>query len=256
MAVKFAALGCHLVLWDISERGNQETAKEVKGQGAKVSCYQVDLSKREQVYQTAEKVKEEIGHVDILINNAGIVTGKKFLDCPDSMIQKTIEVNSCAHFWTVKSFLPEMIERNQGHIVTMASSAGILGLNGLADYCASKFAAVGFDESIRFELEVQGKTDIHTTVICPYAINTGMFDGVESRFSSLLPILEPDYVASTIVDAILINQQVLYIPKLLYVMLGLKGILPAKCNYILCRFFGATALMDKFVGRQRSEGAN
>lgn len=56
MAVKFAAQGCHLVLWDISERGNQETAKEVKSQGAKVNCYQVDLSKREEVYQTAEKV--------------------------------------------------------------------------------------------------------------------------------------------------------------------------------------------------------
>lgn len=74
-----------------------------------------------------------------------------------------------------------MMERNRGHIVTIASSAGILGLNGLADYCASKFATVGFDESIRFELEVQGKTDIHTTLVCPYAINTGMFAGVQSR---------------------------------------------------------------------------
>ena len=82
---------------------------------------------------------------------------------------------------TVKSFLPSMLARNHGHIVTIASAAGLFGVNGLVDYCASKYAAVGFDESLRAELWVQKKTGVHTTVVCPFYINTGMFDGVSSR---------------------------------------------------------------------------
>jgi all-trans-retinol dehydrogenase (NAD+) len=82
---------------------------------------------------------------------------------------------------TVKSFLPDMMSRNHGHIVNIASSAGLVGVTGLADYCASKFAAVGFDESLRFELEAQGKDGIYTTVVCPFFINTGMFEGAKTR---------------------------------------------------------------------------
>ena len=82
----------------------------------------------------------------------------------------------------MKAFLPAMVARNSGHIVSIASSAGLFGVTGLADYCASKFAAVGFDESLRFELEAMGKTGVHTTVVCPYYINTGMFDGVRTRY--------------------------------------------------------------------------
>ena len=74
-----------------------------------------------------------------------------------------------------------MIERNHGHVVNIASSAGLSGVTGLADYCASKFAAVGFDESLRYELLSQGKTGVHTTVVCPYFINTGMFEGAKTR---------------------------------------------------------------------------
>ena len=86
-----------------------------------------------------------------------------------------------ASLQTVKSFLPAMISRNRGHIVTIASAAGLTGVNGMVDYCASKYAAVGFDESLRLELRALGKDGVHTTVACPYFINTGMFDGVTTR---------------------------------------------------------------------------
>lgn len=97
-------------------------------------------------------------------------------------------MNTTAHFWTVKTVLPTMMARDSGHIVTIASIAGWVGVNGLADYCASKFGAVGFDESLRFELRAMRKR-IKTTCICPYFINTGMFDGASSKFPLLLPIL-------------------------------------------------------------------
>ena len=83
---------------------------------------------------------------------------------------------------TAKAFLPSMISKNHGHIVSIASSAGITGASGLCDYCSSKFGAVGFDESLRMELYTLKKTGVHTTVVCPFFINTGMFDGVTTRY--------------------------------------------------------------------------
>ena len=80
-----------------------------------------------------------------------------------------------------------MIEKNHGHLVTIASMAGKFGSAGLCDYCASKFAVVGFDESVRNELTSQGKTGVKTTVVCPFYINTGMFHGAQS---SLIPFLD------------------------------------------------------------------
>ena len=83
-------------------------------------------------------------------------------------------------FQTTKAFLPAMLEKNHGHIVSIASCAGLGGVRGLCDYCSSKFGAVGFQESLHMELKAIN-TDINTTVVCPYYINTGMFDGVQTR---------------------------------------------------------------------------
>lgn len=119
-----------------------------------------------------------------------------------------------------KAFLPEMIEKNHGHIVTMASMAGLFGAAGLCDYCASKSAVIGFDESLRNELLRINKTGIATTVVCPNVINTGMFNGYSS---SLLPPLEPEYVADKIIEAVLTNQKILMLPKFMYFIYVFKG---------------------------------
>lgn len=81
----------------------------------------------------------------------------------------------------MRAFLPSMITKNHGHIVSIASSAGLVGISNLTDYCSSKFAAVGFHESLQLELASLGKHGINTTLICPYIINTGMFDGAKSK---------------------------------------------------------------------------
>lgn len=80
------------------------------------------------------------------------------------MIKKTLEVNTIAHAYTVRAFLPAMLAKNDGHIVTIASAGGLIGVSGLADYCASKFAAVGFDESIRMELKKRGSGKVDSYI--------------------------------------------------------------------------------------------
>ncbi|XP_050718231.1 epidermal retinol dehydrogenase 2-like isoform X2 [Eriocheir sinensis] len=181
MCLRLAAEGAIVVTWDVSEAGNLETAKQVQAAGGKIHTYTVNLCDRNAVYATAAKVKKEVGKVDILINNAGVVTGKNFMDSPDDSIVKTFEVNSICLFWTTKAFLGDMLAADKGHIVTIASMAGKLGRPGLVDYCASKFAAVGFHESLQAELKVGGKVGVKTTVVCPVLIMTGMFAGCSTR---------------------------------------------------------------------------
>lgn len=104
-AKRFARLGSTVVIWDLNQAGLEETTKmieEMRSKKDKVGkCYhfQVDISDRFKVYAAAERVKREVGDVSILVNNAGIVTGKRFLECADEKIQKTFDVNALAHFW-------------------------------------------------------------------------------------------------------------------------------------------------------------
>uniref|UniRef100_A0A3Q3XHH1 Uncharacterized protein n=1 Tax=Mola mola TaxID=94237 RepID=A0A3Q3XHH1_MOLML len=254
MALEFAALDTVLVLWDINQEGMKETARMAKQSGARrVYYYLCDCSDKNDVYRVADQVKREAGDISILVNNAGIVTGKKFMDAPDSLIEKTMEVNTMAHFWTYKAFLPAMIANNHGHLVSIASSAGLIGVNGLADYCASKFAAVGFAESVGLELLATGKDGVKTTIVCPYFINTGMFDGCQTKWPRLLPILNPDYVAKKIIHAVLTDQVYLLLPRSMYLIAALKNIMPMKLGILLGQYLGAFNLMDKFRGHSTKQ---
>ncbi|XP_057713995.1 epidermal retinol dehydrogenase 2-like isoform X1 [Corythoichthys intestinalis] len=245
MALEFASLSTTVVLWDINQEGMKETARLAKEKGAiRVHCYLCDCSDKNEVYRVADQVKREVGDVSILVNNAGIVTGKKFMDAPDSLIEKTMEVNTMAHFWTYKAFLPAMIANNHGHLVSIASSAGLIGVNGLADYCASKFGAVGFAESVGLELLATGKDGIKTTIVCPYFINTGMFDGCQTKWPRLLPILDPNYVAKKIIHAVLTDEVFLLLPKSMYYIAALKNTVQWKVTSLLGSYLGFSLEVD------------
>jgi all-trans-retinol dehydrogenase (NAD+) len=247
-AIEFGKLGARVVCWDINERLNYETVEILESQGIDAYAYTVDVSNRHSIYENADKVKKEVGDVDILFNNAGIVSGKKLFENSDEMMIKTVAVNTTSLFFTAKAFLPKMLERNSGHIVTLASMAGKNGTAGLVDYCASKFGAVGFNESVRSEMQALGK-NVKVTTICPYYINTGMFDGVETFAPTLLPILEPQYVVDKAVEAILTDQEELFLPRTCYFLYGLSGILPVKAGQVAAKHLGINQTMDHFKGR-------
>jgi len=251
LAIEFGKLGAHLVLWDINQAGNVETARLVTKLCAKVHSYTVDLSQRSAVQSTAERVKAEIGHPTILVNNAGIVTGKKFDECSDALIEKTMAVNTHALFWVTKAFLSHILNNDHGHIITIASMAGKTGTAGLVDYCASKFGAVGFAESLLAEVHALGKDGVHVTTICPYYIDTGMFEGVETYAPRLLPILEPSYVIDQIMEAILTNKEELILPRFCYWVVFAKSFLPTKAYLLVSDYFGVSKTMDHFVGRNK-----
>merc|ERR1719167_739551 len=251
MCLRFARLGAIVVTWDINDAGNKETVAMIKKEGNKAFDFKVDMTNREGIYAAAKETKSKVGKVSILVNNAGIVSGTALLDTPDAKIIRTFDVNILAHFWTLKAFLPHMIERKMGHIVNVASLAGHSGTNKLVDYCASKFAAVGLDEALRVEMFVQGHSDyIKTTVVCPYYISTGMFAGV---YSKIIPILEPEYVADKAVAGCLANREVLLLPWWSYMLIALKAIVPEPAFMRLSQAFGFNCSMDQFTGRAKKE---
>ncbi|TMW50701.1 hypothetical protein DOY81_004225 [Sarcophaga bullata] len=227
LAVRLGKMGTKVIIWDINKQGINETIEMVEECGGFCKGYVVDISKKEEVYKAAEVITHEIGDVSLLINNAGVVSGMHLLDTPDHLIERSFNVNVMAHFWTTKAFLPKMIENQRGHIATIASLAGHVGITKLVDYCSSKFAAVGFDEALRLELEVLGHTNIKTTCVCPFFIQqTGMFDDVYARW---VPTLNPNDVADRVITAIKKNEKIAIIPGYIKFLLSLKWTFPWGC---------------------------
>jgi all-trans-retinol dehydrogenase (NAD+) len=247
MALDFAGRGARVAVWDLSAGALEKIEAEARQRGLSIKGTVCDVSDRHTVYRQAEALKADMGPVDILINNAGVVSGSTFLETPDEKVLKTIEVNVLAPFWTCRAFLPSMMERNTGHIVNIASAAGIIGVTGLADYSASKFAVFGFDEAIRMELR-RLKSAVRTTVVCPFFIDTGMFQGVQTRFPLLLPILKSEYAARRIVAAVLKNKKRLIMPGFVRSVYWLR-LLPVSFLDFAADFFGISHSMDHFTGR-------
>lgn len=244
LATQLAAAGARLVLWDIDADGLDRVRRELERDGYPVDSYVCDLTRRQEIADVAAITLERSGPIDILVNNAGVVSGRFLLDIPDESIERTFQVNALAPFWTVKAFLPSMLQRGRGHLVTIASAAGLAGTARLSDYCASKFAAVGFDEALRQELR-QLDDRIITTVVCPYFTDTTMFAGAKTRFSWLLPILSPENVVSRIVKAIRRDHRRLVMPWFVYVSWPSR-ILPVRWFDALMAFLGVSHSMDEF----------
>jgi all-trans-retinol dehydrogenase (NAD+) len=248
VALKLARLGGRLVIWDIDATALQHVVAELTAAGqASAHGYVCDVSSRESVGDAAAQVRHDVGPVDIVINSAGIVSGRPFLDLTESEIEHTLGVNTLALFWTAQEFLPDMMAAGKGHLVTIASAAGTIGVAGLADYCASKWAAVGLDEALRVELK-QRVPGVKTTIVCPYFVDTGMFRGVKTRFPLLLPILREDRVAERIVRAIRRNQPRLMMPWLVH-FVPLLRMLPLSVFDALANILGINVAMKHFQGR-------
>lgn len=244
LAERFVADGDTVVGLDIDASALDRARSTL---GTSFHGFELDLADPEAIRRVFEDVHDALGGIDILINNAGVVAGKLLLDHTDSDIRRTFAINVESHFHTTRAVLPGMIARGKGHVVTIASAGGISATARLSAYSASKFAAVGFDDALRIEMKRLGHP-IRTTLVAPFYINTGMFDGVTTRFSFLLPILDPAKVANRIHRAIRKGHRRLIMPWFVYVGFPLR-LLPVDLYDWLADFFGVSRSMDDFRGR-------
>ncbi|MCH7396528.1 SDR family oxidoreductase [Belliella sp. DSM 107340] len=237
--------GAELIIWDINLENLNNTVNELSKIG-KTSGYQVDISKLEEIKSTAEETKTIHGKIDILINNAGIIVGKYFTEHTYRDIQTTMDINTLAPMYITNEFLPGMIEANSGHICNIASSAGFISNPKMSVYAASKWAMIGWSDSLRLEMKQQ-KKNIGVTTVTPYYISTGMFDGVKS----LVPILNPEKVAKKIIKAIESNRIILSMPWSMRFVRFFQGIFPIWLfDWFVGKILGVYHTMDQFTGRK------
>jgi short-subunit dehydrogenase len=247
MALNFARERCSLILVDINRKLLDETERELITLKAKVSTHVCDISNRKDVDRMVKIIQRQSNPVDILVNNAGIVNGKPFLELSFDEIKRTMDINFLGMALFTKHFLPGMTERNSGHVVNIASSAGLLGMPKMSDYCASKFADVGLSESIRLEMLKYGYTGVKITCVCPYVIETGMFKGFKPFIFN--KTLDPQYVADTVIDAVKKNRAWVMIPFSVRLIKYAK-MLPAWLHDRAVLAMGAGRAMDSFVGKR------
>ncbi len=247
MARLMLAREAKLVIWDISQENIDATRTEFSN-NENVFTYQVDVSNVGQIQEAAKKVKQEIGVIDVLINNAGIVVGKFFTEHSVADISKTMEINAIGPMYVAREFLGDMINQNSGHICNIASSGGLISNPKMSVYAASKWAVIGWSDSLRLEMKQMHK-DIHVTTIMPYYIHTGMFEGVQSR----IPILEPEAAALTIVKAIEKNKKMITIPGYIYRVTRFgQAIFPLTIfDWFAGKVLGIYKTMEHFTGRKK-----
>ncbi len=240
-----------LVIWDVNESLLYETAGEFQAMGYEVLPQVMNVRDTDAMEAAAQTVLETCGGVDILINNAGVVVGKDFEGHSREEIDRTLEINVSAVMHATRLFLPTMIRRGRGHIVNIASAAGLIPNPGMSVYVASKWAVLGWSESLRIELE-RAYNNINVTTVTPGYINTGMFDGVEAP--PLMPLMEPDEIVTKIIDAIKHNHIHVREPWVVKLAPVLRGIMPARLfDFVVGDMLKVYDAMSTFVGHSRKD---
>ncbi len=237
----------HLVLWDRDAAALAETAAGWAFAASRIHTRQIDLTQTARLAGACQDLLASLGHVDILINNAGIVTGKLFQDYTHAEIDATMQVNILACMHLTRLLLPQMLARGAGHVCNIASAAGLISNPRLSVYCASKWALIGWSESLRLEMEMQ-RSKVKVTTVAPYYIHTGMFAGVRS----LMPILDPAATARRIVRAVERNRIFLKLPWLINLLPLAKGLLPIRWfDRLVGKGLRTHDTMTHFTGRPR-----
>lgn len=248
MALAAAERGARIIAWDINSPGLDALDDELSAKGTSVLTQVVDVSDRDSVYAAAEHTDEAIGGVDVLVLNAGVVDGKPLLEVSDEATERVIGVNVMGLYWCTKAFLPGMVERGSGHVVTIASVASITPTPGMAAYGASKHAAFGFAETLRNELRVSAP-GITTSTIMPFFIDTGMFEGAGTlKIPGFETHLKAEDVSARVIRAIEHDDERVIMPRLGVAFVALRA-LPPRIYDFAVNLLGGMESATNLTGR-------
>ncbi len=235
MAVAFSAAGATVSLAARTTSKLEEVAQPIGGQ-----AFTVDLADAAQTEELIARVEQQVGPIDVLMNNAGVETTTHYHTIDVEQLRSVSRVNLEAPMVLTRQVLPGMLERNRGHLGFTASLAGTAGFPGLAPYGATKAGIMNLVAALRLELR---DTGIGTTVVAPGPIDTDMWDQVDEsdeiapvmkrlRRFQLVPVRSPEYLAARTVDAVRTNRRHVRTPRRLYMNHWLRET-PARLTEIL-----------------------
>ncbi len=247
MAIQFARHGSEIVLADLDEEKLNSATAKIAELGVRAWGFPVDVTNPASIALLKAQVGAEAGPIDILVNNAGVVFGGPFTKTPLDDHFKTYEVNTLGVVAMTHAFLDELISRPEAHLVNISSASGFIGLPYGSSYASSKWAVIGFSESIRAELNLEGHKHVHVTIVCPSYIGTGMFEGAEAPKTT--HILEPEFVAEKVVHAVEHNAVYVKEPWIVKITPLLRDLLPTALYDQISHLFGADTSMAQWKGR-------
>jgi short-subunit dehydrogenase len=243
-----------VVLWDFNEAALNATLTELAELATgptEVSGWIADVGDPSSVGDTAAAVLADLGQIDVLVNNAGVVRGNNYFWETDVArdTKATIDVNTLGPMYVAHEFLPAMIAaKGECRVLNLASAAGFTPNPRMAVYAASKWAVIGWSDSLRLELKQAGHERVKVTTVCPYYVRTGMFEGAKS--APLLPLLDPVDVVEEAWSAMLAGRPFVVMPKTVMLSEMLKGVVPTGVrDFIADHVIGVYHTMEDFTGR-------
>lgn len=227
--------GARVAIGDIDLAAARACADEI---GPGCVAIRLDVTDRASVDAFLDAVEAELGPVDVLINNAGIMPTVRFLDEDEASIDRQIAINVRGVMHGMRSVLPRMLARGRGHVVNVASTAGKFGVPGVATYCATKHAVVGLSNAMRAELR---DTPVDLSVVMPVIVRTELTDGVPDTRG--LKALQPHDVAASIVEAIETRRYEVWCPRQVHAIYRTTTLLPLRANDLVARLTKADDAM-------------
>jgi short-subunit dehydrogenase len=235
-AKEFAKLGANIVLVSRTKEKLDQVANELRKFNIITLTCQCDVSNKDQVKEMSKMVLDKFDSVDILVNNAGFAIYGSVFDLSIDEIESQMETNYFGMVYCIKNFLPTMIEKKTGHIVNVASVAASFGLPGIASYCASKFAMLGFSEGLKHELKNSG---VGITVVSPIMVRTNFFEhpSFENMPKFSPTSLSSKTVAKAILKAANSPRLEIIVPSVIRGAVWMKNTFPYFINPILGKSF-------------------
>jgi len=238
----------------LAERGIRVVVLDIQpltyAAGPNVHYFKCDITSPKTIAAVAKDIRAKVGDPTVLINNAGVVQGRTILEASEKDVRFTFDVNTFAHYWMVQEFLPYMIRRDHGMVVTVASVAAWVTVPNMVDYAASKAAAYAFHEGLTSELKTRyNAPKVRTIVVNQGYTKTALFTGYQNDSPFLMPALEPATVAESIVKAVLKGRSAqIILPEFGWLPLPALAAMPHWYQYRLRN--KNEKIMSKFSGRK------
>lgn len=215
--------------------------------GPRARALPLDVTDRESFAAFVSTIERELGPIEVLVNNAGIMPTGRFLDEGDAAHDAAFAVNTFGVSLGMKLVLPRMIERGRGHVVNIASLAGKMPVPWMATYAASKHAVIGLTDAVRAEIDGSGVT---LTTVLPGAVDTRLAGGI--GLAGILP-QQPGDVAREVVRSVETRQTHVTVPRILAPAGDLFAVLPHRARALIFRLFGAERLLAQGVVERRRD---
>ena len=229
--------GMRVAIGDVDLAAAQQTASQL---GPSAVALALDVTDRASFASFLDRAEEQLGPVDVLVNNAGIMPIGRFVDEDDLTARRMIDINLHGVILGMKLALERMLPRNRGHIVNISSQAGKFGAPGGATYSATKHAVVGLSEAVRGELRLM-KAEVDLSYVMPFVVNTELGGGLgEARG---MKVLQPAEVADAIVEALQSGRVEVWVPKSAKRTSALGMLLPRRLSEGMARALKADQVL-------------